>query len=48
MLAKPVGKPAATPRAAAHAAKAPAVHAMRNPRRASSPAHPKTSEIPFD
>ena len=48
MLAKPVGKPAVAPRAAAHAAQTPAIHAMRNPRRASSPARPKTSEIPFD
>ena len=48
MLAKPVGKPAVTPRAAAHAANAPAVHAMRNPRRTSAPARPATSEIPFD
>src|ERR1017187_4677648 len=48
MLAKPVGKPAVTPRAAAHAAKAPAVHAMRNPRRTSAPARPATSEVPFD
>jgi hypothetical protein len=45
MLAKPVGKPAVTPRAAAHAAKAPAVHTMRNPRRTASP---EASEIPFD
>jgi DNA-binding transcriptional MerR regulator len=52
MLAKPVGKSATAPRApsrpAAHAAKVPAVHTMRNPTRASSPARPKSSEIPFD
>jgi DNA-binding transcriptional MerR regulator len=46
MLAKPVGKPASTPRTAAHAAKAPAVHAMRSPRRAADRTQP--GEFSFD
>jgi DNA-binding transcriptional MerR regulator len=40
ILAKPIGKPAAT-----HTAEAATVHAMRSPRR---PPIPKTPEIPFD
>ncbi|MGA1982486.1 MAG: MerR family transcriptional regulator [Acidobacteriaceae bacterium] len=49
MLAKPIGKPAGAPRASAHTAKAPAVHAMRSPRRSSAPSNrPAAPEIPFD
>jgi hypothetical protein len=49
MLAKPIGKAAGPPKASAHTAKAPAVHAMRSPRRTSAPSNrPAASEIPFD
>ena len=44
MLAKPIGKPAGMPKSSAHAANAPAVHAMRNSRRTPT----KSAEIPFD
>jgi DNA-binding transcriptional MerR regulator len=45
LLARPIGKPAAANKAAAHTASASAVHALRSPRR---PTPPKTPEIPFD
>ena len=45
MLAKPIDKPAGMQKSSAHTANAPAVHAMRNPRR---PTPPKSAEFPFD
>lgn len=48
MLAKPIGKPAGPPKASAHTAKAPAVHAMRSPRASSPTSRTKAPGIPFD
>jgi DNA-binding transcriptional MerR regulator len=46
MLSRPIGKPAGASKASAPAAKAPAVHAMRSPRRTESKSQP--GEFAFD
>jgi DNA-binding transcriptional MerR regulator len=45
ILSRPIGNPPGTRKATTHTANAPAVHALRSPRR---PAPSKTPEIPFD